>query len=81
MTKMALTEKQYDRSYSRGIAIVLGIIVLFTFTMILISAAPGKQMLSADGSHSSNPISGLANMYNQDNIRCAFQAGICNFIS
>ena len=78
MTKMASIEVNDSGRYIRGMAIVFGIIVVFAFAMILLAAAPGKEMLNAHGANDSNPMSSLANVYSRDNVQCAFGAMSCN---
>lgn len=64
--------------YTRGIAVVPGITVMLVFSMILIVAAPGKEMLLAHGANGSNPVSGLSSIYSAENLRCAFNAMSCD---
>jgi hypothetical protein len=67
--------------YVRGIATVLGVMVILSFVMILIAATPGKEMLVAHGTKDSNPISSLTNVYSHENVTCAFTGQGCNLFS
>ena len=77
---MASIELTHRRNYGRGIAVVLGIMVMLSFMMLVISGAPGKEMLSAFGANDSDPVSGLANVYSANNMRCAFDSMSCNIL-
>lgn len=78
MTKMATIEVTGARRYTRGLAVVLGIMVILAFAMIILAAAPGKEMLNAYGANDSDPISGLTNVYNRDTMQCAFEIMSCD---
>ena len=78
MTKMASMKKTHRGNYSRGVAVVLGIMVIFAFMMLVITGAPGKEMVGAFSANDSDPVSGLANVYNANNMRCAFNSMSCN---
>lgn len=62
----------------RGIAVALGVLVILSFTMIMIASAPGRETLKAFGSPSVEPISGLTGLYNTDSLGCAFQGMHCD---
>ena len=79
MSRIATMEYGKGR-YTRGIAVVLGVIVVFAFMMLVISAAPGKEMLVAHGASISDPVSGLSTVYTAENMRCAFNSMSCNVI-
>jgi len=64
--------------YVQGIAVVLGVLVILSFTMIMIAAAPGRETLKAFGSPDVEPISGLTSLYNTDSLGCAFQEMHCD---
>jgi hypothetical protein len=69
------------RNHTRGSAIVLRLLVLAAFTVLLFAAAPGKKFLEASGTTSDiNPMSRIENMYNAENIRCAFGQANCSII-
>lgn len=70
---VAMTEVRGARKYTHGVAIVLGVLVIFAFTMFLVAAAPGKQIHAANGSEGVEPVSGLGNLYNMNNVQCALQ--------
>ena len=70
----AYSTRMTKRNNTRGPAIVL-----VAFTVFLLAAAPGKKFLKASGTIGDiNPMSGIENMYNAENIRCAFGQVNCN---
>lgn len=70
---LAYSTRMTKRNNIRGPAIVLGLLVPVAFTVFLLAAAPGKKFLEASGTSSNiNPMSDIENMYNAENIRCAF---------
>lgn len=77
---MASIELTHRRNYSRGIAVVLGVMVVFAFMMLVISAAPGKEMLEAHGVSASNPVAEISSIYSAENMRCAFNSMSCNIV-
>ncbi len=64
--------------YSRGAAIVFGVLVILTFTMILIVATPAREMLKVYGSNGTDPVSEIASWYSLENLECALKEMSCN---
>lgn len=65
MTRTATMTTTNGR-YTRGITVVLGVMVVFAFMMLIISAGQGKATLSAFGASESDPVSGLSSVYSAD---------------
>ena len=76
MTMMTMTSNE-EKRYTRGVAFVLGIVVLLAFTVFLVAAAPGKATLSADG-YKGEPVSELRNIYSLNNMKCALASAYCD---
>lgn len=77
---MASIQETHGRRYVRGVSIALGTMVLLIFTVMLITAAPGKEMLAAFGA-TEDPISVLSTVYDQENLKCALTEISCDILS
>lgn len=80
MTKMASVELSNGRSYVRDVAVVMGIMTIVVFSVFLIVAGPGKEMLRAFGASENDPVSVLSSVYSADNVHCAFNSMSCDIV-